>query len=284
MKQTRFKPKVKSAVGPHIMLSLMIAASSWPTSSPAGETAPPPKSSAEKKVEKKEKNSLSFWDGRLVLDLEERVRGEIRENNRDFDSSINDDNDDSWLLNRFRFGLTLKPVSWFKLYAQTQDSREAFSDRANIPGVRGAEGDDIFDLRQAYISIGDARKFPLLLTIGRQAITYGDGRLVGDSKFGNFGRTFDAIRLRFEEPHFGSSPSSPVRFKSSAMTSTITTPRTISAAPTSRPISCRNRRRTFTCITATRTITNLISTQPIKLIRKAPGTVPLLASRPSARG
>ncbi len=92
------------------MLSLMIAASSWPTSSPAGETAPPPKSPAEKKVEKKERNPLSFWDGRLVLDLEERVRGEIRENNRDFDSSINDDNDDSWLLNRFRFGLTLKPV------------------------------------------------------------------------------------------------------------------------------------------------------------------------------
>jgi hypothetical protein len=151
---------------------------------------------------KAETNPLSFWDGRLILDIEERMRGEIRENNRDFDSSIKDDNDDSWLLNRFRLGLTLKPVWWLKVYGQTQDAREAFSDRSNIPGVRGAEGDDSFDLRQASISLGDAKQFPLVLTIGRQAISYGDGRLVADSRWGNLGRTFDAIRLRFEEPKY----------------------------------------------------------------------------------
>jgi hypothetical protein len=154
-------------------------------------------------VEKKqEANFLSFWDGRLVLDIEERVRGEIRENNRDFDSAVHDDNDDSWLLNRFRFGLALNPVPWLKLYGQVQDSREAFSDRSNVPGIRGAEGDDIFDLRQAYVSLGDVKKFPLLLTVGRQAISYGDGRLVSDSRWGNFGRTFDAVRLRFEKPQY----------------------------------------------------------------------------------
>jgi hypothetical protein len=138
----------------------------------------------------------------MVFDVEERIRGEIRENNRDFDSSIDDDNDDSWLLHRFRLGLVVKPVSWLKLYGQTQDAREAFSDRANIPGVRGAEGDDAFDLREAYISLGDVKKFPLLLIVGRQVIIFGDGRLVSDSKFGNFGRTFDAVRLRIEEPHY----------------------------------------------------------------------------------
>jgi hypothetical protein len=154
-------------------------------------TAPPANSSL-----------LSFWDGRLVFDLEERIRGEVRENNRDFDSSIHDDNDDSWLLNRFRIGLAFKPVTWLKIYGQTQDSREAFSDRANIPGVRSAEGDDRFDLRQAYIALGNVKNFPLLLTVGRQAVNYGDNRLVADSKWGNFGRTFDAVRLRFEEPHY----------------------------------------------------------------------------------
>lgn len=145
---------------------------------------------------------LSFWDGRLTFDMEERSRAESPENNRDFDSSAHDDNDDSWLLNRFRLGLAFKPVTWLKVYGQTQDSREAFSDRANVPGVRGAEGDDIFDLRQAYISLGDIKRFPLLLTVGRQAISYGDNRLVADSKWGNFGRTFDAVRLRLEEPHY----------------------------------------------------------------------------------
>jgi hypothetical protein len=164
----------------------------------AGEVVAPPK----KAEKKEEKTLLTFLDEKIVFDVEERVRGEIRENNRDFDSSIDDDNDDSWLLNRFRLGLALKPVSWLKLYGQTQDVREAFSDRANIPGVRSAEGDDVFDLRQASVSLGDIKKFPLLLTIGRQAISYGDSRLVADSKWGNFGRTFDAFRLRFEEPKY----------------------------------------------------------------------------------
>jgi hypothetical protein len=151
---------------------------------------------------KKESNFLSFWDGRLVIDIEERTRGELRENNRDFDSSNHDDNDDSWLLNRFRLGLAFKPISWLKIYGQTQDAREAFSDRSNIPGVHGAEGTDAFDLRQGYISLGDLKRFPLQLTIGRQAISYGDSRLVADSRWGNFGRTFDAVRLRFEKPHY----------------------------------------------------------------------------------
>jgi hypothetical protein len=167
----------------------------------AGET-PPSNEKQTVKVEKKESNPLSFWDGRLVFDLEERVRIEYRENTRDFDSALDDDNDDSWFLNRFRLGLAVKPVSWLKFYGQMQDVREAYSDRANIPGVRGAEGDDAADLRQGYIAIGDVKKFPLLLTVGRQAITYGDSRLVADSRWGNFGRTFDAVRLRYEEPKF----------------------------------------------------------------------------------
>jgi hypothetical protein len=169
----------------------------------AGDISPPDKDKkVTAKMEKTESNPFSLWDGRLVFDLEERVRIEARENNRDFDSSLDDDNDDSWLLNRFRFGLAIKPVSWLKLYGQLQDVREAYSDRANIPGIHGAEGDDAADLRQAYIAIGDTKKFPLLLTVGRQAITYGDARLVADSRWGNFGRTFDALRLRYEEPNF----------------------------------------------------------------------------------
>src|SRR5439155_17003662 len=82
-----------------ILLPIPLRAGDQPD---AKSTASPP---VEKKKEAKEKSLLTFWDGRLVIDIEERIRGEIRENNRDFDSSINDDNDDSWLLNRFRIGL-----------------------------------------------------------------------------------------------------------------------------------------------------------------------------------
>jgi hypothetical protein len=152
--------------------------------------------------EKKEANPLSFFGGRIVFDIDERVRGEIRDNNRDFDSSVNDLSDDSWLLNRFRLGVAVKPVSWLKVYGQTQDVREAFSDRSNIPGVGGAEGTDTFDLRQAYIAVGDPKLFPVVVTLGRQSIAYGDNRLVADPKWGNFGRTFDAARVRFEAPQY----------------------------------------------------------------------------------
>ena len=164
----------------------------------AKTTSSPP---VEKKKETKETPIFSFWDGRLVFDIEERMRLEIRDHNRTF-SGVHDISDGAWLLNRFRLGLAFTPVPWVKLYGQTQDAREAFSDRPNIPGVNSAEGDDEWDLRQAYVALGDLKKFPLLVTIGRQAITYGDARLVADSKWGNFGRTFDAARVRFEEPHF----------------------------------------------------------------------------------
>ena len=139
--------------------ALGVAAILVPGTINAGEQTAKSKLAPSPVEKKEESNFLSFWDGRLVIDVEERIRGEIRENNRDFDSSVHDDNDDSWLLNRFRLGLAVRPVSWLKLYGQTQDSREAFSDRANIPGIHGAEGDDIFDLRQGYVAIGDVKKF-----------------------------------------------------------------------------------------------------------------------------
>ena len=65
------------------------------------------------------------------------MRFEVRNNNRDLNDSINDDNDDSWVLNRLRLGLAIKPLPWLKLYGQLQDTREWDSDRPNTPGIRG---------------------------------------------------------------------------------------------------------------------------------------------------
>lgn len=160
----------------------------------AGErSAPPP-------ATKTDANPLSFWDGRLVFDIEQRLRFEVRNNNRDFNDAINDNNDDSSLLSRFRFGFTIKPAPWLKLYAQVQDAREWDGERGRIPGVNGADGDNEFDLRQAYVEFADYTRFPLGLAVGRQAISYGDSRLFADSKWGNFGRTFDAVKLRYQKP------------------------------------------------------------------------------------
>ena len=146
-----------------------------------------------------DQNPLSFFDGGLVFDVQERLRVEVRDNTRDFNSAVNDDNDGGWLLNRFRLGVTLKPATWLKVYAQGQDAREWFSERPKIPGVHSAEGDDAFDLRQGYVELADYKSFPLGLIVGRAPLLYGDRRLVGDSLWSNLGRTFDQERQRLQE-------------------------------------------------------------------------------------
>ncbi len=142
-------------------------------------------------------NPLSFAEGRVVFGIEDQTRFEYRDNNFDFNSGIRAATDDSWLLNRARISLQLKPTNWLTFYVQGQDSREIDSKRADIPGVLGAEGDNPFDLRQLYVEIGDAKVSPLSLKVGRQVLLYGDQRLIGPLEWSNLSRTFDAAKLRY---------------------------------------------------------------------------------------
>lgn len=142
-------------------------------------------------------NPLSFADGRVVFGIEDQTRFEFRENNFDFNNSVDSINDDSWFLNRLRVSIQLKPTDWITFYVQGQDSREFGSNRPNIPGQFGAEGDNSFDLRQAYIEIGDGKSFPLSLKAGRQVLLYGDQRLISPLEWTNLSRTFDALKLRW---------------------------------------------------------------------------------------
>ena len=168
----------------------------------SGLAGAPAEQAAKTIVHPTPESPLALFGGALTFDIEERLRFETRNNNRDFDDSINDDNDDSWLLNRFRFGLAVKPSSWLKLYGQLQDTREWNSDRPNTPGIRGTEGDDNFDLRQAYVEFANYKAFPLGLTIGRQRLSYGGERLIADNRWANFGRSFDAVKLRYQADDF----------------------------------------------------------------------------------
>ncbi len=146
-----------------------------------------------------ESNPLCFLDGKICFDVQERLRFEVRDNNFDFADSIHSQTDDAYLLQRFRIGVAIKPTDWLKIYAQGQDSREIDSDRPNIPGAFGAEGDDTFDLRQGYIQIGPKW---LNVTAGRQILSYGDERLVGGFDWNNFSRTFDAVKIHFQQPKY----------------------------------------------------------------------------------
>ena len=97
-----------------------------------------------------------------------------------------------------RLGALFAPVPLLKFYAQGQDSREFFSDRPDIQGQLGAEGNDRADLFQAWIELGDAKSsVPLTLRAGRQLLSYDDERLIGSFDWNNLGRAFDGARLTY---------------------------------------------------------------------------------------
>jgi hypothetical protein len=157
---------------------------------------------------------ITFFDGKLTVDIQEKARVEIRENNFDFNSAVNGPQDASWLLNRFRLGLGYSFSPWFKIYVQGQDVREIGGSRPNEIGVFGAEGDDTFDVLKAYVQMGDIKK-GFSATVGRQFLAYGDQRLVGPLEWLNTARTFDAVKLRYATPTWTLDifTSSPVVFK-----------------------------------------------------------------------
>lgn len=167
------------------MFAALLVAFGSPTF--AGVTEVPSAASPKTVVEKKaEANPLCFLDGKICIDIQERIRFEGRENTFDFNSAVDSLTDDVFFLQRFRIGIAIKPVDWLKLYAQGQDAQEWGSDRPDIPGTLGAEGDDNFDLRQAYVQIGP-KSFNL--TLGRQVLAYGDERLIGPGEWNNITRT-----------------------------------------------------------------------------------------------
>ena len=145
---------------------------------------------------------LSFAGGKVVFDVEERIRWEMLDNMYDFNSGKNATTDGNFVQQRLRIGMMLKPTDWLKIYAQAQDSREFFGGRPEYPGLSGAEGNDAFNLRQAYSEISDYAKCPWGLKLGRQELTFGDERLVGTFDWNNIGRTFDAAKLSFKKPGF----------------------------------------------------------------------------------
>jgi hypothetical protein len=133
---------------------------------------------------------LPFW---LRFSGEERLRLEGFSG-----GSFQPDNSDAYLLNRFRFNLGILPTSWLKFRFQVQDSRVWWKNQQPY----APPYQDTFDLRVAYIEMGDSEKQPVSLRVGRQEINLGEERLVGSSGWTNTARSFDAARVSLHEGRF----------------------------------------------------------------------------------
>jgi len=94
---------------------------------------------------------------------------------------------DSFLLQRFRFGMYLKPLSWLRVFTETQDTDGFGKTPPLAPPYQ-----ETWDLRRAYVDLGDIQEGHFGVRTGRQDLNFGDGLLVGTSYWRNASRGYDA--------------------------------------------------------------------------------------------
>lgn len=151
---------------------------------------------------------MSAWDiaASYRLRFEDKIGAGFTDagSNWDFSRRRVDDNNNSYLLSRFmpRVGYTGKRVA-FTVEARASSSFGDERYNATAPGKGLAENDGGVDLHQAFLFVGNHKEFPVSLKIGRQELNYGDQRLVGPFKWNNNMRTFDALKVRWQNPLFG---------------------------------------------------------------------------------
>lgn len=81
------------------------------------------------------------------------------------------------------------------VFIQAQDSRTWGSEASTTTSGNGAQG---LDLSQGYVKMGKLFDQPLSLTLGRQAMAYGEHRLIGSLEWSNNARRFDALKFTYE--------------------------------------------------------------------------------------
>ncbi len=104
-------------------------------------------------------------------------------------AGFREDNDDAYGLSRLLVDIGVKPTNRLRFHLQGQDSR-APGMRQSTPFFR-----DPFDVRQAYVEIGDPQGDWIHLKAGRHELNLGAQRLVGPLDWGNTARQFDAVKL-----------------------------------------------------------------------------------------
>ncbi|MGA2182371.1 MAG: alginate export family protein [Bryobacteraceae bacterium] len=124
-------------------------------------------------------DQLPKW---IQFGLDERFRFESYSGNG-FKPGV----DDSYLLNRFRFGVIIQPSTWFKVVGQVQDGRPFLQKPPYGPPNKVA-----WDLKLAYAEFGDPETQPITFRVGRQLLDY-NNTILSNSEWRNQARSYDAV-------------------------------------------------------------------------------------------
>jgi hypothetical protein len=162
-----------------------------------GQTGRPPVKPAPKPTAKPAEKVgfarvTSDWPKWLSLTIQERGRFESLRSAGTKGATY-----DGYYLNRFRLTAGFKFSPWFQATVQGQDSRVAEYETAKIVPTSILNS---FDLRLAYVELGKKSTQGVSASMGRQELTYGDGRLMASPDWGNVSRTYDSMRVSAYRP------------------------------------------------------------------------------------
>jgi hypothetical protein len=95
--------------------------------------------------------------------------------------------------------------SWFTVFIEARSSYTYGDDRytSTAPGKNLPEDDGPFQLQMAYVSLGNLKQWPVVVKLGRQELSYGEGRILGNALWLNVPHTFDAVKARYQDSFFG---------------------------------------------------------------------------------
>ena len=161
---------------------------------PAGAEQPlAPAGAPEALTGREEKTTLD----RILPKIAERITigGQVRlrfEYRRPITYAANFSDDNDFALLRTRLHLDAEITEDISAFLQIQDSRVWGEEASTTSDEEG------LDIHQAYFEARNLFHHPISVRAGRQELSYGDQRLVSPLDWGNTGRAFDAVKVRYE--------------------------------------------------------------------------------------
>src|SRR5258708_15649820 len=108
------------------------------------------------------------------------------------------DTRDFYLLDRLRIEATIQAKEWLLFHAEVQDARIFFNQ--HIPNANPNE--DTWTLWEGYAQVGNSTEGWVDGVGGRQALKFGDERVIGPCNWSNVGRTFNVARVDLHHPGY----------------------------------------------------------------------------------
>ncbi|HEY3757520.1 MAG TPA: alginate export family protein [Opitutaceae bacterium] len=145
------------------------------------------------------------WD----IGVDERFRLEDRRgagttnagSNFDFSASPTARTDNHYWISRLmpRVGWS---GGWISAMVELRSSYSWGDERYSptAPGKALVDDDGPLQIEQAYVALGDAKKGPVSVKVGRQELAFGEQRLIGSAMWLNVPHTFDAVRATWMQP------------------------------------------------------------------------------------